>query len=93
MAPLEWYDERDVIDACVYRIPFAYPVLEAGFDDITRTLLDYLSRFENLHVSGRGGRFAYTHVHDLIHAGREIVRRFLPAEIDVPAVAVEPLPA
>ena len=65
-----------VIDSTVHRIPFAYPVLEAGFEAIVASLTDYLGTFENLRVAGRSGLFAYTHIHDLMHEGQRIVNEY-----------------
>lgn len=62
---------QDVFDAAVYRIPFAYPVLEVGFEAVVLKLLHYLESFTNLKIIGRCGRFAYTHIHDLLYAGRQ----------------------
>lgn len=73
LSSLGWFSEADIIDACVDRIPFAYPVLDLGFEAITDTLMRYLERFQNLRISGRSGRFAYTHLHDMMRFGRDIV--------------------
>jgi protoporphyrinogen oxidase len=67
--------EREVIDATVARMNFAYPVLEAGFEDRLGKVMEFLAPFENLALSGRSGRFEYTHVHDLMKLGRQIVDR------------------
>ncbi len=56
-----------------YKVPYAYPVLEVGFEDHAGQLLDYAGRFQNLHLAGRSARFHYVHIHDLIRVGREIV--------------------
>ena len=73
-----------VTDSTVHRIPFAYPVLEAGFESVVAMLMDYLRHFENLRMVGRSGMFAYTHVHDLMQEGLRIVSEY--AEDRVPAV-------
>jgi protoporphyrinogen oxidase len=56
-----------IVDTCVHRLPSAYPVLEAGTEGRTGTVTAFLSRFDNLHATGRVGRFSYVHLHDLIH--------------------------
>jgi protoporphyrinogen oxidase len=68
---------EDVFDAAVYRIPFAYPVLELGYEKVVAALTDYLSRFENLHMTGRSAKFAYLHIHDLLHEGRQVASEVL----------------
>jgi protoporphyrinogen oxidase len=62
----------DVFDSIVTQIPFAYPVLELGYDDTVRGLLAYFRRFRNLHIAGRSGRFAYTHIQDLLCEGKQL---------------------
>ncbi len=63
----------DILDSRVYRMLRAYPVLESGFEEKRTRLLQHLGRLDNLHFSGRCGRFAYAHLHDLMRWGREIV--------------------
>jgi len=66
-------EEAEVMDYTLARMSCAYPVLEVGFEDKLGRVLDYLGRFENLSLSGRCGRFAYLHLHDLMRSGKEIV--------------------
>ncbi len=62
-----------VIDARVIRLPHAYPVLEAGIEDKVELLLQYLMRFSNLRMIGRNGRFVYSHVHDMLRFGLDVI--------------------
>lgn len=64
---------REVRGAVVVRMESAYPVIERGSEELTRPVFRYLGGFENLTLSGRGGRFEYVHMHDLLKRGREIV--------------------
>lgn len=48
-----------VIGHVVTRIPQAYPLFEVDFQKYQKALFDYLARFENLRLIGRGGRFEY----------------------------------
>lgn len=68
-----WITPEQVLDGTVYRIPFAYPVIEQGVEQRVQTVLDYCSRFENLHFSGRNGRFVYSWLHEMMRFGKEIV--------------------
>jgi protoporphyrinogen oxidase len=68
----------DCLDSALYRIPFAYPVLELGFESVIRDINAYLDNFENLRILGRSGRFEYTHIHDLMAAGQELIESELP---------------
>lgn len=72
------FGAADIVGSRTYRMLRAYPVLEAGFEDKRDRLLQQLGRFDNLFFSGRCGRFAYAHLHDLMRWGREIVAA-LPA--------------
>jgi len=68
-----WIKESEVASAKVVRMQYAYPVLELGFEDKIDSIFKYLSRFENLRLSGRNGRFLYSHVHDMLIFARDIV--------------------
>lgn len=62
-----------------YKLPFAYPVLEVGFEENVASLVVYFERFENLYLTGRSSLFRYLHLHDLFKAGREVVERIANA--------------
>lgn len=65
--------EEEVLNAAVYRLPFAYPILEIGVEDKVNTLSKYLSGYENLHLLGRNATFRYLHTHDLFLAARDLI--------------------
>ena len=56
-------------DGMVLRIPSAYPLFEVGFQERSQILCDYLERFENLQVAGRGGLFRYYNTDQAIASG------------------------
>lgn len=62
-----------------YKLPFAYPVLEVGFEENIRRLIEYFEAFENLHLTGRSALFRYLHIHDLFKAGKALVNQIAPA--------------
>lgn len=68
-----WISPDEVVDAAVHRLPNAYPLLERGCEQVVASLLDELGAFRNLWLGGRNGLFAYTHVHDLLRSGHELV--------------------
>ena len=70
---LKFFNKDHVIDSCIYKISNAYPILELNFEKKIKKIFDYLSRFKNLNVTGRNGLFAYTHIHDHMKNGREII--------------------
>ena len=53
----------------VVRIPAAYPLFEVGYQERSQVLCDYLERFENLQVAGRGGLFRYYNTDQAIASG------------------------
>lgn len=68
--------EPEIIGTAVYRMPYAYPVLERDFEDRLHIIADYMAGFGNLRMSGRNGRFLYGHIHDMMNMGREIIAGF-----------------
>ena len=67
--------QEEVIHYQIYKLPFAYPVLEVGFEENVAHLVAYFETFENLYLTGRSSLFRYLHLHDLFKAGREVVER------------------
>ena len=67
--------QTEVIHYQTYRLPFAYPVLEVGFEENVARLVAYFETFENLYLTGRSSLFRYLHLHDLFKAGKEVVER------------------
>ena len=72
--------EREVVSFGAFKLPFAYPVLEVGFADRIKYLVDYFCRFENMHLTGRSSLFRYVHMHDLLRAGSDLVRDLLAGQ-------------
>jgi protoporphyrinogen oxidase len=68
----------EVFDSTVCCIPYAYPILEIGYAEAVRNLMDYFARFENLSITGRSASFAYVHIHDLLREGRNLIAEFAP---------------
>jgi protoporphyrinogen oxidase len=69
-------EENKIIDAKVDRMRDAYPILELGFDNKIKTIFSFLKNFKNLRISGRNGKFLYTHVHDMMQFGRDIIDEY-----------------
>ncbi|MGD1847588.1 MAG: protoporphyrinogen/coproporphyrinogen oxidase [Salibacteraceae bacterium] len=72
-----FFQTSEVIDAITHPITHAYPVLETGYAKKVLPLMQYLDQFENLHLTGRNGLFAYTHIHDHMQNGRQLVQKLL----------------
>jgi protoporphyrinogen oxidase len=72
-----WIREEEVIDGWVGRINHAYPVLELGFEEKIQKIITFLKCFNNLKLSGRSGKFVYTHLHDMMKFGKDIIEEFI----------------
>ncbi|MBI3393901.1 MAG: FAD-dependent oxidoreductase [Nitrospirae bacterium] len=86
LARLGFVKPDEVEDAAVVRVPHAYPVFEVGYERSYRTILDYLGRFENLHVAGRTGAFKYLNMDHVIAAGIDAAERIIartPADFEM----------
>ncbi len=68
-----WFRPEHILDTHLVKIFHAYPVLELGFEEKVRTLLDYLQRFKNLRMTGRNGKFTYTSIHHMMTFGKELI--------------------
>ena len=71
---VEPIDRKDILQVAVYRMPFAYPMLEVGYESKVGELLGYLGQFANLHLIGRNAQFSYLYTHDLFDAAEKMVR-------------------
>jgi len=77
LVKIGWIGEKEVIQALVHRISYAYPLLEIDSEDRIRKIHGFLNRFENLRLSGRCAQFGYTFIHDSMKSGREIIDEYL----------------
>ena len=68
---------RDVLDSAVLRIPNAYPLFEVGYREHCQCIQDYLDRFDNLHVAGRGGMFRYYNMDHAIQSSMDVAEKLL----------------
>jgi protoporphyrinogen oxidase len=66
---------NDIIGYTDERIVNAYPVLEKDYKEKVLSIFKYLSRFQNLEVSGRIGLFKYLWIHNLLREGQDIAGR------------------
>lgn len=66
---LGFISKRDVMDSMVVRVSEAYPLFEVGYSELCDELYDYLGRFRNLHIAGRGGKFRYYNMDHAIESG------------------------
>jgi protoporphyrinogen oxidase len=67
--------KEDIIGCADEKIAHAYPVLEKDYQEKIVKVSDYLSRFDNLEISGRSGLFKYLWIHNLVREGKNIAER------------------
>ena len=79
-----FFTPEQVIDTTLHRIHHAYPILTRNYRENLEPVRDYLNQFENLHLTGRNGLFAYSHIHDHMRNGRQLIRSLLAEEASVP---------
>lgn len=72
LARLGLIDKSDVLNSVVLRVPNAYPLFEVGYKEHCECILEYLDRFDNLHVAGRGGTFRYYNMDHAMRSGMDI---------------------
>lgn len=76
---LGFIKKDEVIDSTVIRVANAYPLLEVGYREHYDKVWDYLARFRNLHIIGRGGAFVYHNIDDVIESGLLIAEKIIGA--------------
>jgi protoporphyrinogen oxidase len=67
----------EVIDCVVLRIPNAYPLFEVDFHKHQKIIFDYLDRFKNLYLIGRGGKFEYYNSDHAMESGMAIAESII----------------
>jgi len=72
LSGIGYFSRQEVCEAVCHKVEWAYPILEIGYEDKIQVISKFLSRFENLRVSGRNGKFLYTHIHDMMQFGKDI---------------------
>lgn len=60
---------HEVIDKVILRIPRAYPLFEVGYTEQHEKICNYLDRYCNLRLIGRGGMFRYYNMDHTIESG------------------------
>jgi protoporphyrinogen oxidase len=72
-------EPSEVIGSTSHRLGAAYPVLDRDAVDAVGRVTEWLGRFENLHLTGRGGLFMYGWIHDMVRGGFETVQKIAPS--------------
>lgn len=69
--------QAEILDQCVIRLGHAYPILEQGFEEKVQKIFTFLQNFDNLKLAGRNGKFTYTHIHDMMRFGKEVIAEYM----------------
>lgn len=84
LARLGFIKERDVADFAVARVPKAYPLFRVGYEGHEKKVMDYLGRFENLFMAGRGALFRYYNMDHAMASGLEAAAKAMEGILQVP---------
>ncbi|MEE8552168.1 MAG: FAD-dependent oxidoreductase [Desulfobacterales bacterium] len=79
---LKFIKREEVIDHVVIRVPKAYPLFEVGYRKHYDKICVYLSKFKNLHITGRGGMFKYHNMDQAIASGIEAAEKIIKRNSD-----------
>ena len=69
LSELGFIEPEEVFDSAVLRIPNAYPLFEVNYLEIQKCIGEYLERFSNLELVGRGGQFEYYNTDHAMESG------------------------
>ena len=72
--------EAEIADGCVFRVPKAYPVYDAGYRDALDTVREFVDGLENLQTIGRNGLHRYNNQDHAMLTGLLAVRNLMDAE-------------
>jgi protoporphyrinogen oxidase len=86
---LKFIDRSEYEGATIVRTRHAYPVYDLDYSRKTELITNYLSKFEGLHICGRGGTFRYNNADHSIEMGLMLGQRLLGYDIDHMAVNTE----
>jgi protoporphyrinogen oxidase len=85
-------EAEEVFDSAVLRIPNAYPLFEVDYIEKQKCIVEYLDRFSNLELVGRGGQFEYYNTDHAMESGIAAAEAVI-ARIDGTVAVRTPVPA
>lgn len=80
-------DSSNVLEWRHHFLANAYPVYALNYADRVKRILDAMSELTNLEMLGRGGNFFYSHLHDQLRFGKDLIARFCAASETAPQAA------
>ena len=90
LSGLGMIEPEEVLDSTVLRIPNAYPLFEVDYLEKRKCIVEYLDRFSNLELVGRGGQFEYYNTDHAIESGIAAAKAIM-ARFDGPIAVQTPL--
>lgn len=77
LVELGFIKRHEVLDKVILRIPRAYPLFEVGYIEQHEKLCNYLDRYRNLRLIGRGGMFKYYNMDHAIESGMDAAEEIM----------------
>ena len=74
---LNFFRAGEVIDSCVLRIPYAYPVFNVNYQKNLQIITEWLDQFSNLQLIGRSGSYSYLNMDCAMESGIEAVEKVI----------------
>ncbi len=79
---LEFIDRSEVLDVCIIRTLYAYPVYDLDYYAKVTEIYGFVNQHEGLHLVGRGGTFRYNNADHSVEMGQLLAKRLLGEDID-----------
>jgi protoporphyrinogen oxidase len=89
LAKLSFARREEVVDTCVLRTLYAYPVYDLEYRSKVTTLYEFVNRHAGLHIIGRGGTFRYNNADHSVEMGQLLAKRMLGENTDHMSVNTE----
>jgi protoporphyrinogen oxidase len=74
---------HDVVDSCVVRQPYAYPIYDHEYKERLKTIWDYLGTIDNLQSIGRNGMHRYNNMDHSMQTGMLAAENILGSRHDL----------
>jgi len=72
--------EHDIVDGCVFRVPKAYPIYDANYEEYLQIVRDFVDGLENFQTIGRNGLHRYNNQDHSMITGMLAVRNLMYGE-------------
>ena len=86
---LEFITEDEVVDVCVIRTVYAYPVYDLEYRPKVQKIYEFVNRHVGLHMVGRGGTFRYNNADHSVEMGQLLAKKLLGENTDHMSVNTE----